>query len=421
MIREIVRAMSGDGVDADARAIGQAGASHAQSIAELERDVAAISPRWTGDAAVGIYSHLGRYARDSYQVDREARQTVTQLGVLGQAARRTNTRFRDLREPELSWRDANIVSVVDILGRDSVVAQAAPEIRAIYTVPLQSDGSTMPLGTKVVPASIDLGDSAGGIGGGTSSGERPPEGSIPAPGSSAPGGGDESGGGTAGTPAAEAGTDRGSRSTAAAQDETLAGSTDSGGSGPGGGPTGGAGAPSSTGTGIDGGGFDDAGLPTSTDDPSTDPEPYESGAGIAPLLSSAGSTSTGGAAGRGSLGGGGMRGGVGGTTASPLGLRSDSTAVRGTAPAAVAGASTTGARPSTSVGGVPAGAGAGQRGQGDGRHRTPGYLIDRANGEEIIGGLPLVGPGVIGEWRSDGAAEVVRRPEPPVRGEPRRK
>ncbi|CAM5408770.1 hypothetical protein TPAU25S_02836 [Tsukamurella paurometabola] len=93
----------------------------------------------------------------------------------------------------------------------------------------------------------------------------------------------------------------------------------------------------------------------------------------------------------------------------------------GQAPAAVAGASTTGARPSTSVGGVPAGAGAGQRGQGDGRHRTPGYLIDRANGEEIIGGLPLVGPGVIGEWRSDGAAEVVRRPEPPVRGEPRRK
>ncbi|WP_454440015.1 hypothetical protein [Tsukamurella paurometabola] len=332
MIREIVRAIAGDGVDADARAIGQAGASHAQSIAELERDVAAISPRWTGDAAVGIYSHLGRYARDSYQVDREARQTVTQLGVLGQAARRTNTRFRDLREPELRWRPRNIIKdgVMQRLGRDSVVAQATPEIRAIYTVPLQSDGSTMPLGTKVVPASIDLGDSAGGIGGGTSSGERPPEGSIPAPGSSAPGGGDESGGGTAGTPAAEAGTDRGSRSTAAAQDETLAGSTDSGGSGPGGRPTGGAGAPSSTGTGIDGGGFDDAGLPTSTDDPSTDPEPYESGAGIAPLLSSAGSTSTGGAAGRGSLGGGGMRGGVGGTTASPLGLRSDSTAVRGT-------------------------------------------------------------------------------------------
>lgn len=40
---------------------------------------------------------------------------------------------------------------------------------------------------------------------------------------------------------------------------------------------------------------------------------------------------------------------------------------------------------------------AGRGGGGDDVHKTPGYLIDAVNGDELIGTLPLVAPPVLGE------------------------
>ncbi|MDJ0393622.1 hypothetical protein QMK17_09800 [Rhodococcus sp. G-MC3] len=45
----------------------------------------------------------------------------------------------------------------------------------------------------------------------------------------------------------------------------------------------------------------------------------------------------------------------------------------------------------------PGGRGGGGAGGGDDVHKTPGYLIDAINGDELIGTLPLVAPPVLGE------------------------
>ncbi|GIZ99587.1 hypothetical protein TTY48_41990 [Tsukamurella sp. TY48] len=410
MIRAIARAMSGDGLDADGRSIGQAGVTHSQSVAELERDIATLTQRWTGEAGAGVLAHVSRFARQSYLVDWEVAQTSRQLGALAKAARDTNTRFSDLADPGIELRDLKFWDPYN----DSAGAKVASEIRATYTVPLQKDGSTMPLGPVVTKITIDLEPGLGGPGGSDNGGAS---GSSPgAMGSPTPRGGGESGDGQLGTPQESGPGTSPVNDKPTADQNALGSSSDSTGGGPGSGQQSGVGAPSGTGTGADGtaGG---TGLPDGTDGALTDTEPYDTSGQVSPLLSPAGVTPSGSTAGRGGLGTSGLRGG-GGTTASPLGLRPDGASLRGTAPAAVAGASaTTGARSSMPLGGVPAGAAGGQRGQGDGRHRTPGYLIDRANGEELVGGLPLVGPGVIGEWRADKAPEA---PRPPVRGEPRR-
>ncbi|MGV9858097.1 hypothetical protein ACWDTD_05555 [Gordonia sp. NPDC003425] len=54
-----------------------------------------------------------------------------------------------------------------------------------------------------------------------------------------------------------------------------------------------------------------------------------------------------------------------------------------------------GALPAASTPGAPGGA---VRPKGDEKHRPARYLNTRENGEELVGGLPLVGPPVIGDW-----------------------
>lgn len=85
-----------------------------------------------------------------------------------------------------------------------------------------------------------------------------------------------------------------------------------------------------------------------------------------------------------------------------------------------------GSTPSTSLpgrggpGSGPMGGGPhGARGRdNDGKHKTPSYLHTKENGKEIVGTLPLVGPPVIGDWApplpaDDTAGEPKRKPEHP--------
>ncbi|MDF0589262.1 hypothetical protein P0W64_20995, partial [Tsukamurella sp. 8F] len=85
-----------------------------------------------------------------------------------------------------------------------------------------------------------------------------------------------------------------------------------------------------------------------------------------------------------------------------LGLR-DARVPTGNGASVPASARPAGASPSVGRAGgmpmaIPPGA-AGRGGARDGEHRTPAYLVGKENGEDIVGGLPLVGPTVIGDWR----------------------
>jgi hypothetical protein len=63
----------------------------------------------------------------------------------------------------------------------------------------------------------------------------------------------------------------------------------------------------------------------------------------------------------------------------------------------IAGATTAQGRPGApGMGGMAPGAGRGGSGSDD-VHKTPGYLVDAVNGDELIGTLPLVAPPVLGE------------------------
>jgi len=89
-------------------------------------------------------------------------------------------------------------------------------------------------------------------------------------------------------------------------------------------------------------------------------------------------------------GGSGSAGGLGAGGASPSGATG---AGSGTGGASAAG------RPGAPGGtGMMPGAGAGARGRGedDSEHKTPGYLVNVDNGNELIGKLPLAAPPVIG-------------------------
>lgn len=412
MVREFARAVSGGGLAADAAEINRAGKTQAQSVAELERDVAVLTPRWSGEDATESYNVIRRFTAVSYQVGPEVTRTVRQLEDLSDAATKTNQRFSNIADGGLDQGES-----CDSTDRtnESIGASRARELRATYTVPVQGSASELPLPAKTVPVSFNGGgpeglsprsaggglpDTSGGLGGsGGSSGAGPGGGPSDTPAGTGPGDdpdGDQlAAGGPEGTGTPQ-GTSFGTPSAGTGSSPTSAGGATEPGSG----------LPGDTGTGL-------------TDPSSTTPSSYETdGAAATPLL-----TPAGGLSGRTSGGGAGAVRTAGlGTSASPLGLRPDGAALRGgVAPAAAASASTTGARSSSMpMGGMGPGAAGGQRGQGDGRHRTPGYLIDRANGEELVGGLPLVGPGVIGEWRADGAKDPVRRPEPPAGGGPRR-
>lgn len=120
---------------------------------------------------------------------------------------------------------------------------------------------------------------------------------------------------------------------------------------------------------------------------------------------SAGATPTPGASGvgYGAGSGGGAGSGVGGGPGLSQPLSGGGIHGGGVTPGpAGAGAGTSGAAAAGSRAGMPMAGmapGAGARGQGgeDKEHKTPGYLINEDNGNELIGELPTVGPSVIGE------------------------
>ncbi|MET9328686.1 hypothetical protein [Tsukamurella sp. NPDC003166] len=417
-IRAIARKLSGGGIAADARAIGQAGSTHALSVAELERDVAALVPRWTGEAADAGFQQIGRFATASYLVDREIAGTVRQLTGLSSAATATTAKFSDLADPGSTARAGNTT-------RSGVGAAVAAELRATYTTPVQADAATMPLGAEVTR--IGFGRDAERRGDRSPSVEAPPAGAdTPSVGSGAGEGAGEGGGTTgggdapSGTGDESAGTGTGPVATDTADAVNPAGGRGTGqggdtGSGTGAGGTGGTGTGAGAGTGTPTA-ADPVGAGTDplSDDPAATDTVEERGSGLLSPAASVPLTPTS----RTAVGGAGTRTPDLTRAASPLGLRQDASALRSTStPAAGTGAPTTGARPASGPYGMPPAGGAGQRGQGDGRHRAPAYLIDRRNGEELVGDMPLVGPGVIGQWRSDGAPEPARPPVPPVRTE----
>ncbi|TWS22693.1 hypothetical protein FK268_18365 [Tsukamurella sputi] len=405
-IRALARAISGGGVEADARAVGQTGATHVLSIAELERDIGVIAPKWTGEAAEESYLQAGRFVRSSAELGLEFGRTVKQLTGLSRTAYTTNQRFSDLADYSERGSRSN----------DRVGARVAAELRSMYTVPVRADASTMPLGAEVAKVRYDFrpwqqwGDKAPD--------SAPVEYNPPGGGT-----GDGSGGGDAGAGDAtaepdattsDATTSDDTRATGTTADDAATGaaSAQQAGTDPGTGT-----GSSGTGTGTDssaGGGNDTpSGDPTgydrSDDDPAADVEQPTS------LLSPAASVPVG-AGGRGA-GVSGVRGGAG-QVASPLGMRQETAVARSTPAPSGAGATSSGARPSGPFGAPAAGAG-GQRGQGNGRHRVPAYLIDRQNGEELVGDLPLVGPGVIGQWKPDGPPDAPRTAPPPAKAAPR--
>nr|WP_231855538.1 hypothetical protein [Tsukamurella pseudospumae] len=416
-IRTIARKLSGGGIAADARAIGQAGGTHAQSVAELERDVAALVPRWKGEAADAGFQQVGRFAAASYLVDKEIAGTARQLTGLSSAATATTARFSDLADPGSAARAGGAT-------KSGVGAAVAAELRATYTTPVQADAASMPLGAEVTR--IGFGRDAERRGDRSPSVEAPPAGAdTPSVGSGA-GGGTGEGDGTTGGGGAPSGTGNESTGTGAGPvgtDTADTGSAAEGtgqggdtGAGTGAGGTGGAGSGAGAGTGTPtaadpvGTGTD----PLAADPAATDPA-EERGSGLLTPAATVPFTP----ASRTAVGGVGTRTPDLTRSASPLGLRQDASALRSatTTTAAGTGAPITGARPASGPYGMPPAGGGGQRGQGDGRHRVPAYLIDRRNGEELVGDMPLVGPGVIGQWRSDGAPEPARPPAPPVRTE----
>ncbi|RVW02684.1 PPE domain-containing protein [Rhodococcus xishaensis] len=93
--------------------------------------------------------------------------------------------------------------------------------------------------------------------------------------------------------------------------------------------------------------------------------------------------------------GGFLSGALGGSAANP-GTGASAAAAAGTT-AGTAGAGSASARPvAPGAAGMVPGAGARGRGEDDNEHKTPGYLVDVDNGNELIGRLPLAAPPVLG-------------------------
>lgn len=409
-VRHFARGLSGSGVAADARAIGSAGNAHADSLAELQRDTVILSTRWSGEAKDQSYVELGDFVRRAYTNAVALRRLVQNVDALSETASTTNELFSDLPDPPSGtgpWADS---------GYRNTVAEA---MRSTYSAPVQTSASTLPLGTSRGSVGFDH------IGPGNTkrdyTGSAAPE---EAPSVEPAGTGAGSGTGTtgAGTGAGTTDTGTGTGGSATTTDGTARGTTDpqtgaaaSGtGAGSGAGTTGG-GSGTGAATGTDTGPGTDTGTDPLQDDAAYDPVASADDPSSSLLSPSAAVPVTSAArTGAGISGLGGGRAEVG-RTASPLGLRQDAAVARSAAPQVGAGTST-GARPSSGPFGMPAAGAGGQRGQGDGRHRVPAYLIDRRNGEELVGGMPLVGPGVIGQWKSDGPPDA---PRPPATSEPR--
>lgn len=408
-IRHFARGLSGSGVAADARAIGSAGNSHADSLAELQRDAAALSPRWRGEAKDQSYVEIEVYTTRAYTNAVALRRLVENVEQLSDTATTTNERFSDLPDP-----------VNGGFGSGATMERlaVAEQVSNTYTAPVQSSASRLPLGEssgrtdfRHVGPAARKNDSAAAAPAAPDT-VAPTSGSGTGTGTTDTGTGSGSGATDTGTDPADTTTTGTDTATEGASDAAATGTDTGTGTGTG------AGTGTGTGSGDQGAG---TGLGTGTDtalddgtvDPLNDTETPSSlltPSASVPLTSAA---RTG--AGLSGLGG---RGDVA-RTASPLGLRQDTAVARTAAPQVGAGTTTTGARPSTGPYGMPAAGAGAQRGQGDGRHRVPAYLIDRKNGEELVGGMPLVGPGVIGQWKSDGPPDAPRPPAPPATGEPR--
>lgn len=106
-----------------------------------------------------------------------------------------------------------------------------------------------------------------------------------------------------------------------------------------------------------------------------------------------GGSGSGGSGSGGSGIGGLSRPGVGGSVLGPPGQ--GGTAAGGQGSTGGSGAAT-GRAGAPGMGGMSPGAGRGGPGGGDDVHKTPGYLVDAVNGDELIGTLPLVVPPVLG-------------------------
>ncbi|GAB2661060.1 hypothetical protein GCM10027068_46400 [Prescottella soli] len=112
-----------------------------------------------------------------------------------------------------------------------------------------------------------------------------------------------------------------------------------------------------------------------------------------------GGASTGSGAGGGYSPGGFLSGGLGGSSGGGLGASGagGAGAAATGAGGATGGAAAAAGRPGAPGGsGMMPGAGARGRGEDDNEHKTPGYLVNVDNGNELIGKLPLAAPPVIG-------------------------
>ncbi|WP_461168293.1 WXG100 family type VII secretion target [Tsukamurella serpentis] len=425
-VRAFARGLSSSGIAADARAIGKAGERLSDSIAELERDVDALRPRWQGEAGSESFDVIGRYAARSYRVGISVEKLVARVQSLSSTASTTNRRFAELPDP-VGMRGIPWSNWAEFDAR----AEIAAALQTGYSTPVAGAASTMPLSERAgsvsfthigrgslqemrstdqpgPPQTPGTGDAA------AASGDVAPSDSVLA----SAGGGDTgdaatghsagrtAGSGGPGTPVAEprSGDPQGAAApSAGAAPAPIAAAVPS---------QGGPGAPWS-------GGSDSAGDPASeagAGDPAGQSferaQPVEPGVPGSLLAPAASVPSSPPARGTGTAVPGmpATRGGDFGKGPSPLGMRQEPSLLRssGSAPGGVPAG---GARSAAAPFGVPP-AGTGGRGQGPGPHRVPAYLIDKRNGEEVIGPMPLVGPGVIGQWRGDGSADS--RPDRPA-------
>lgn len=398
-IRAFAQALSGPGVAADGAAITAAAVSQMESIAELERDIATQTTKWTGDPAPRTFAVIDSYAVRSYESCRSTGRLVSNVSNLSTTATTTNARFQDIRREEASGGTAG--------------AEIEAQLHSTYSTPVQNDAGVLPLGDEVKKVTFvppvgkyeNMHSEPGGPGG-----TEPP--SIGGGGATITDG--SAGDGGAGTtptnstvPGADAETTDSTASkvgqeeapsNAASTPSTIGQQTPTGG----GTGTGDSGGDSGAGTDGLGDAARDSTDPTSRFD-TTDDAIAPVGSVLSPAIGT----------GSGARGGGtSVRGVGGGSVASPLGLRSESALGRAAA-ATTAVTPSSGARAtSMPMGGAPGGAG--QRGK-DGRHRVPAYLIDRANGDEIVGERPLVAPPVIGQAPAGAVAapSAPQRPGPP--------
>ncbi|WP_076481277.1 hypothetical protein [Williamsia sterculiae] len=280
--------------------------------------------------------------------------------------------------------------------------QAAALLTGVYSVPMNSANSAIPDVTPLQLPAFGSGGSegfaSGGSGSGTSTGDGPASSTVKstqggmADVDSANSGGSDSG---PSGPNTQTSTDAttGQSPAAAASDAGNGSASDAGGpSGGGGGggdglSPGGLGSPVMTsadegltnlpGAGVNGAGGEGA-----------------DGLGGAPLGGFAGGLGAGAAAGAG-----GGAAGEANALAKRLSLPNSSLGTSSGQPTGAAGAPATGRGTS---GSMPPGAGGRKGKDGEGRHRAAAYMHNTENGAEIIGGLPLVAPPVLGDWAARG-------------------